>query len=174
MFATAVGDATAGVASAVDAAAVGAAAAIAAACAVDAVLVVGASAAAAAAGLQTFPNGAAFVAGRRLKRSGCLGPGPVSFARVAAVALAAEAPSGAASGAESGRAASDGVANDRDGASVALAAAAVSSMGFLPCADQAGQHAVDDPGVDEARPAGSVQEVLEEDSGRLRIELLDS
>lgn len=47
-------------------------------------------------------------------------------------------------------------------------------MGFLPCADQAGQHAVDDPGADEARLAGFGRAVLEEDSGHLWLELLDS
>lgn len=47
-------------------------------------------------------------------------------------------------------------------------------MGFLPCADQAGRHAADDPGADEAHLADFVRAVLEEDSGHLWIELLDS
>lgn len=73
-----------------------------------------------------------------------------------------------------GQAVSGGVANDTDGVSAVLAAA-VSCKGFLPDAGQAGlQHAVDDPGADEAPLAGSAQGVLEEDSGHLWAELQDS
>jgi len=73
-----------------------------------------------------------------------------------------------------GQAVSDGVANDTDGVFVALAVA-VLCTGFLPGAGQAGlQHAVDDPGADEAHLAGSAQGVLEEGSGHLGAELLGS
>lgn len=66
-----------------------------------------------------------------------------------------------------GQAVSGGVVNDTDGVSVVLAAA-VSCKGSLPDAGQAGlQHAVDDPGADEAPLAGSAQGVLEEGSGHL-------
>lgn len=70
-----------------------------------------------------------------------------------------------------GQTVSGGVASDTGGVSVALAAA-VSCKGFLPGAGQAVlQHAVDDPGVNEAPLAGSARGVLEEGSGHLRGEL---
>lgn len=73
-----------------------------------------------------------------------------------------------------GQVVSGGAVNDTDGVSVALAAA-VSCKGFLPGAGQAGlQHAVDDPGADEAHLAGSAQGVLEEGSVHLWAELLGS
>lgn len=73
-----------------------------------------------------------------------------------------------------GQAVSGGAADDTDGVSVALAAA-VSCKGSLPDADQAGlEHAVDDPGADEAPLVGSARGALEEDSGHLWAEPLGS
>ena len=173
--ASAVGDETVGVVLAVDAAVtvgvtvVDAAvtAAAAAVCAVDAVSVaVGVSV---AAELQTFPGDAASVAAQQVNHSDCLSQVPSSSAHAAAAAPAAavEAPSGVVSGAVQGQAVSGGVANDTDGV-----AAAVSCKGFLPGAGRAGlQHAVDDPGADEAHLAGSAQGALEEGSGHLWVGL---
>lgn len=79
-------------------------------------------------------------------------------------------PSGVVSGAVQRQAVSDGVANDTDGVSVALAA--VSCKDFHPGAGQVGlQHAVDDPGAGEAHLADSAQGVPEEGSGHPWTEL---
>lgn len=124
-----------------------------------------------AAELQIFPNDAASAAGQQVSQFDCLSQVPASSGHAAAAALVAAAavaaaPSGVASGAVQGLAVLSGVANDTDGASAALAA--VSCKGFLPDAEQTGlQYAVDDPGADEAPPAGSAPEVLEEDSDHL-------
>lgn len=123
--------------------------------------------------LQTFPNDVASAAGQLVSQFDRLLQVPASSEHAALVAVVA-APSGVASGAAQGLAVSSGAEDDRDGVSVAPAAAA-SCKCFLPDAAQAGlQCAVGVLGVNVAPLAGSAQMVLEEDSGLLWVEQLGS